>query len=208
MTTKAAYIGGMTWGWTGIRGTWTGEKADRSMELMAERLSVNWTAIALGALQDHAHSTEIKFREAPTVTDEEVLSAIHKAKELGLNVCLKRSSIVRMAHGVLILISLISMCLASQNGLTGSLLIPHSFCTMPKLPKKQVAKCFVLDAKWFKPIAEKRNGVSSSQKFAKFIPASLRTTVTNIKKAKLNGGMLLMSFLPAATTLSMLGKSS
>lgn len=97
MTTKAAYIGGMTWGWTGIRGTWTGEKADRSMELMAERLSVNWTAIALGALQDHAHSTEIKFREAPTVTDEEVLSAIHKAKELGLNVCLK--PVVNCADG-------------------------------------------------------------------------------------------------------------
>jgi len=97
MTTKTAYIGGMTWGWTGVRGTWTGAKAERSMELMLERLSVNWTAIALGALQDHAHSTEIKFREEPTVTDDEVRNAIHKAKELGLNVCLK--PVVNCADG-------------------------------------------------------------------------------------------------------------
>ncbi|MDQ8732952.1 1,4-beta-xylanase [Paenibacillus sp. LHD-38] len=97
MTSKTAYIGGMTWGWTGIRGTWSGEQADRSMELMAERLNVNWTAIALGALQDHAHATEIKFREEPTVTDEEVRYAIRKAKELDLNVCLK--PVVNCADG-------------------------------------------------------------------------------------------------------------
>lgn len=97
MTSKAAYIGGMTWGWTGIRGTWSGAPAERSMELMAERLNVNWTAIALGALQDHAHATEIKFREEPTVTDEEVRNAIRKAKELGLQVCLK--PVVNCADG-------------------------------------------------------------------------------------------------------------
>ncbi|MEV5027241.1 glycoside hydrolase family 113 [Paenibacillus sp. LPE1-1-1.1] len=97
MTSKAAYIGGMTWGWTGIRGTWSGAPAERSMELMAERLNVNWTAIALGALQDHAHATEIKFREEPTVTDEEVRNAIRKAKELALKVCLK--PVVNCADG-------------------------------------------------------------------------------------------------------------
>lgn len=97
MTDFKTYISGMTWGWTGVRGTWSGEQAERSMELMTERLSVNWTAIALGALQDHAQSTEIKFREEPTVTDEEVYSAIRKAKELKLNVCLK--PVVNCANG-------------------------------------------------------------------------------------------------------------
>ncbi|MCA0756076.1 1,4-beta-xylanase [Paenibacillus sp. N4] len=97
MSNRSAYIGGMTWGWTGVRGTWTGPEADRSMELMAERLNVNWTAITLGALQDHAQATQIKFREAPTVTDEEVYAAIRKAKELGLSVCLK--PVVNCADG-------------------------------------------------------------------------------------------------------------
>jgi hypothetical protein len=97
MTSKLDYIGGMTWGWTGIRGTWTGPKAERSMELMAERLQVNWTAVTLAALQDHAQATEIKFREAPTVTDDEVRHSIRKAKELGLKVCLK--PVVNCADG-------------------------------------------------------------------------------------------------------------
>lgn len=97
MTTLSSYIGGMTWGWTGVRGTWTGAQADRSMELMASRLNVNWTAITLGALQDHPQATEIKYTEAPTVTDDEVRSAIRKAKELGLQVVLK--PVVNCANG-------------------------------------------------------------------------------------------------------------
>jgi hypothetical protein len=97
MATESGYIAGMTWGWTGVRGTWTGEQAERSMRLMAERLNVNWTAITLGALQDHPQATEIKFREAPTVTDEEVISAIREAKQLGLAVCLK--PVVNCANG-------------------------------------------------------------------------------------------------------------
>ena len=48
------YVAGMTWGWTGVRGTWGGPEAQRSMDLMVERLGVNWTAITLSALQDTA----------------------------------------------------------------------------------------------------------------------------------------------------------
>ncbi|MFC5653562.1 1,4-beta-xylanase [Paenibacillus solisilvae] len=83
------YIAGMTWGWTGVRGTWNTPEADQSMELMKEKLHVNWTAISFGALQDHPQATEIRYYDEPTVTDEEVRSAIAKAKELGLKVCLK-----------------------------------------------------------------------------------------------------------------------
>ncbi|QHT59327.1 1,4-beta-xylanase [Paenibacillus lycopersici] len=89
MQQAKTYYGGMTWGWTGVRGTWMTGQAEQSMELMASKLAANWTAIAFGALQDHPQSTEIKYWEEPTVTDEEVRWAIRKAKSLGLNVCLK-----------------------------------------------------------------------------------------------------------------------
>ncbi len=81
-------ISGMTWGWTGVRGTWGGKEAEHSMKQMAE-LNVNWTAISFSALQDHPQATEIKFREEPTVTDGEVRWAIHHAKKLGLKIILK-----------------------------------------------------------------------------------------------------------------------
>ncbi|MGV8976688.1 MAG: glycoside hydrolase family 113 [Cellulomonas sp.] len=83
------YIAGMTLGWTGVRGTWTGPMADRSMDLMVERLAPTWTAVAFAAYQATAQSTEISFRHAPTVTDDEVRAAIGHAKSLGLAVCLK-----------------------------------------------------------------------------------------------------------------------
>ncbi len=81
-------VSGMTWGWVGIRGTWTGPEADRSMEEMA-KLGVNWVAIALSALQETPQSTEIPYRESPTVTDDQLRAAIRKAKSLELQVCLK-----------------------------------------------------------------------------------------------------------------------
>ncbi|WP_051480721.1 hypothetical protein [Cellulomonas sp. KRMCY2] len=87
----------MTWGWRGERGTWTGPTARRSMELMVERLATSWTAVTFAALQDTAQSTEIHFRDAPTVTDDEVRAAIGHAKELGLKVCLK--PVVNCADG-------------------------------------------------------------------------------------------------------------
>lgn len=83
------YVAGMTWGWTGVRGTWGGPDALRSMDLMVERLGVNWTAITLSALQDTPQSTQIEFRDRPTVTDDEVRWAVRQAKARGLKVCLK-----------------------------------------------------------------------------------------------------------------------
>lgn len=87
---------GMTWGWTGVRGSWTGPDAEFSMERMAD-MDVNWVAIALSAVQATPQSTEIPFREEPTVTDDEVRWAIRKAKSLGLKVCLK--PVVNVANG-------------------------------------------------------------------------------------------------------------
>lgn len=79
---------GMTWGWVGTRGEWATPAAADSMRLMAEH-AVSWTAIAYSALQATAFSTEIGFRDEPTVTDDEIVWAIREAKALGMKVCLK-----------------------------------------------------------------------------------------------------------------------
>jgi hypothetical protein len=89
-------VNGMTWGWTGIRGSWSGPEAEHSLNEM-KKLGVNWVALALAAVQQTAQSTEIPFRDEPTVTDEEVRWAIRRSKELGLKVCLK--PVVNCANG-------------------------------------------------------------------------------------------------------------
>jgi len=89
-------VNGMTWGWTGIRGTWEGPDAEFSMKAMT-KLNVNWVALGLGAEQATAQSTIIPYQDEPTVTDAEVRSAIRRAKELGLKVCLK--PVVNCADG-------------------------------------------------------------------------------------------------------------
>ncbi len=83
------FVCGMTWGFMGIRGTWQNEAARHSMQEMKEKTGADWIAIAFSAMQDTAHSTDIRFWQEPTVTDEEVRGAIAEARELGLKVCLK-----------------------------------------------------------------------------------------------------------------------
>ena len=87
---------GMTWGWTGVRGTWATPEAVHSLSKLVD-LNVNWVGIAFGALQATAQSTDIRFGEQPTVTDEEVRSAIRESKTQGLKVCLK--PVVNVADG-------------------------------------------------------------------------------------------------------------
>src|SRR5659263_135749 len=79
----------MTWGWPGRRGTWTTPEAEQSMQLMKDRLGVTWTTLAFAALQDNAQSTEIHWRDAPTVDEAEVRAGVERAHGLGLQVCLK-----------------------------------------------------------------------------------------------------------------------
>ncbi len=82
-------VHGITWGWVGTRGQWATPAAAESMRLMTERVGTTWTCVAFAAWQDTAFSTEVKFREAPTVTDDEVVWAIREAKALGQRVILK-----------------------------------------------------------------------------------------------------------------------
>ena len=91
-----APVCGMTWGWTGVRGTWATPRAAESMRRMTET-GVNWTAITYAAVQATAQSTVIPFDAAPTVTDAEISWAIREAKSLGLKAVLK--PVVNVADG-------------------------------------------------------------------------------------------------------------
>jgi hypothetical protein len=86
----------MTWGWTGVRGTWGGPRAEQSLDALAE-LQPNWIAVTFAALQATAQSTEIPFESEPVVTDEEVRWAIRAAHDRGVKVCLK--PVVNCADG-------------------------------------------------------------------------------------------------------------
>ena len=79
---------GMTWGWVGTRGTWDTAEAAASMSAMADH-AVTWTALAYAAVQATPFSTDIPFRDEPTVTDDEIVAAIRRAHGLGLKVVLK-----------------------------------------------------------------------------------------------------------------------
>ncbi|MGM7669087.1 glycoside hydrolase family 113 [Microbacterium sp. A93] len=96
MSALDAPVCGMTWGWTGVRGTWATPTAAHSMREMADH-AVTWTAISYAALQATPFSTEIPFSDAPTVADDEIVWAIREAKNLGMKVCLK--PVVNVADG-------------------------------------------------------------------------------------------------------------
>jgi hypothetical protein len=66
------------------------------MRLMSEH-SVNWATVAYAAYQDTAQSTQIHYREAPTVTEDEIRWAVREAKSLRMKVCLK--PVVNCADG-------------------------------------------------------------------------------------------------------------
>lgn len=91
-----APVAGMTWGWTGVRGSWETAAADRSMDELAA-LDVSWVALAYAAEQATAQSTEIPVAAATTVTDEEIRRAVRESRARGWKVCLK--PVVNCADG-------------------------------------------------------------------------------------------------------------
>lgn len=96
MNWETEIVNGMTWGWTGVRGTWGGPDAEHSLRAL-KPLGVNWIALVLSALQETAQSTVIRYRDAPNVTDEETRWAIRQAKALGMKTILK--PVVNCADG-------------------------------------------------------------------------------------------------------------
>jgi len=87
---------GMTWGWTGVRGTWATPEGEASLRAMVDH-GVTWTALSYAAVQATPFSTEIPFDAEPTLTDDEIVWAIRRSKQLGLKVCLK--PVVNVADG-------------------------------------------------------------------------------------------------------------
>ena len=96
MTLLDVPVGGMTWGWVGIRGTWNTPEGRRSLDELG-RLGGNWIGVTFAALQDTAQSTTIPFEDEPTLTDDEVRWAIREGKSRGWKVCLK--PVVNCADG-------------------------------------------------------------------------------------------------------------
>jgi len=91
-----APVAGMTWGWTGVRGTWSGPEATRSMDELAA-LEPSWVALAYATEQATAISTEVPLDAPPVVTDDEVRGAVREAHARGWKVCLK--PVVNVADG-------------------------------------------------------------------------------------------------------------
>lgn len=94
---EGAPVAGMTWGWTGVRGTWDGPEARRSLDELEALDAVTWVAVTYAAEQATAQSTHIPFDQVPTVTDDEVRHAVREAHRRGWRVCLK--PVVNSADG-------------------------------------------------------------------------------------------------------------
>jgi hypothetical protein len=93
---QLGFVTGMTWGWTGIRGTWSTPEAERSLDAL-EEIAAGWCCITFAALQDTPQSTEVRWRDEPTVTDDEVRWALREARARGMRLALK--PVVNCADG-------------------------------------------------------------------------------------------------------------
>ena len=69
----------MTWGWVGTRGTWDTAEAAASMTRHGRPRRHLDRARLRGRAGDAVQSTEIPFRDEPTVTDDEIVWAIREA---------------------------------------------------------------------------------------------------------------------------------
>ena len=78
----------MTWGWVGERGSWTGPRAQESLNALADT-GVNWIIPAFSALQESAQSETVDRDLQPTVTDDEIRAIVRASHDRGLKVCLK-----------------------------------------------------------------------------------------------------------------------
>ncbi|GEM00906.1 hypothetical protein SAMN05421839_10319 [Halolactibacillus halophilus] len=87
--TSMKFIKGFTFGWDSRRGDFLKEAAKRSLRLMKERTASDTVIIALSALQETAHTTEVDYWDEHMVSDEELIEMIKYAKTLGLRVILK-----------------------------------------------------------------------------------------------------------------------
>ncbi len=150
----------MTWGWMGVRGTWSTPAAIDSMTQMLE-IKPNWVVLAYAAMQDTAQSTEIHWRDAPTVTDQEILDAAARARALGLRVCLK--PIVNVADGTWRAhIGFFDVDVPCEPTWTsGSMRMTRTSFTTRAWPRPVAQICSPLAAKWCGPTPARIVGATS-----------------------------------------------
>ena len=91
------FIKGFTYGYSARRGDYRSPEAAASMQRLAS-LGGDWVALAFSVTQDSYHSTLIRPDYRYTVTDLDVIYAVHQLHDLGLKVCMK--PIVNCADGV------------------------------------------------------------------------------------------------------------
>jgi hypothetical protein len=82
------FVKGMTYGWNTVRGVYRTNEAVESLKKLRETGS-EWIALSFFALQDTYSDTDIHFDYGHTMTDRDIIFAVHEAKKLGLKVCLK-----------------------------------------------------------------------------------------------------------------------
>jgi len=84
------FIKGFTWGWTGWRGQYLGDRPADSMKKLAETNS-NWVCISFGADMDKPNVPEIHWGDSYSrmATDAEIKHAIQLARDNNLKVILK-----------------------------------------------------------------------------------------------------------------------
>lgn len=82
------WIKGFTYGWKCHRGAYRTEKAIKSQDLLFD-IGINWMCLAFYVTQKTFSSTEIFFDYRKTITDKDIIFAINRSHERGVNVCLK-----------------------------------------------------------------------------------------------------------------------
>ena len=79
---------GFTYGFDAKRGDLRSEGGIKSQELLY-KTGIDWMCLAVVCHQETAHSTEIKFDFAETVSDRDIMAAVERAHKNGIKVCLK-----------------------------------------------------------------------------------------------------------------------
>ncbi len=87
---QVGFIKGFSWGWTGSRGEYLGERPERSLELLAAT-GTEWIALAFAAHMETKKSPEILYAEdnAAMVSDDEIRRAIQLARKHNFKVIMK-----------------------------------------------------------------------------------------------------------------------
>lgn len=79
---------GFTYGFDAKRGDLRSEGGIKSQEFLY-KTGIDWMCLAVVCHQETAHSTEIKFDFAETVSDRDIMAAVERAHKNGIKVCLK-----------------------------------------------------------------------------------------------------------------------